>query len=161
LKKPDPTPGLVVRYDFLWKDEAKRGWQEGAKERPCAVVLSYQRTKDGELMAVLAPITHSRPEKGQAALPIPQKVGRYLRLDSDQSWIKLDELNVTLWNDPGIVPAEAGKQWEYGRLPQGLWQPAVDTIRTLAREKRVAMIDRARGDEGSHSQSKSRGERER
>ena len=36
---PEPFPGLVVRYSYLWEREASQGREEGVKDRPCAVVL--------------------------------------------------------------------------------------------------------------------------
>ena len=37
---PIPSPGLVIRYSFLWSDDAARGQEEGDKDRPCAVVVT-------------------------------------------------------------------------------------------------------------------------
>ncbi|MGH8294414.1 MAG: hypothetical protein ACRETZ_02760 [Steroidobacteraceae bacterium] len=37
---PDPRPGLVIRYAYLWKREHDAGREEGSKGRPCAIVLS-------------------------------------------------------------------------------------------------------------------------
>ena len=35
----EPVPGLVIRHNYLWQAERARGKDEGAKDRPCAVVL--------------------------------------------------------------------------------------------------------------------------
>lgn len=143
MKKPDPEQGLVIRYDYLWHDEAERGRQEGAKDRPCAIVVA--RTGEGqEVSVMLAPITHTAPSNPKGAIEIPQKVKRYLGLDDARSWIITNELNTVAWNDAGIVPAKPGLQWEYGRLPNALWQPAVDTIREMVKDRRVKMVDRTR-----------------
>ena len=40
MSLPDPKPGLVIRYSFLWSHERDRGAIEGSKDRPCAIVLA-------------------------------------------------------------------------------------------------------------------------
>ena len=44
---PDPSPGLVIRYAYLWKREADRRRTEGTKDRPGVVVLSVTTGKAG------------------------------------------------------------------------------------------------------------------
>jgi len=46
---PTPKPGLVIRYSYLWHRESLIGQEEGAKERPCAVVLALQDDADRTL----------------------------------------------------------------------------------------------------------------
>lgn len=57
---PNPVPGLVIRYSYLWASERAGGQQEGVKDRPCAVVLV---TEDdvGERVVTVLPFTHSTP----------------------------------------------------------------------------------------------------
>ena len=47
LAFPEPTPGLVIRYSYLWAQEHKHGREEGVKDRPCAVIL-VTANEDGE-----------------------------------------------------------------------------------------------------------------
>ena len=37
---PRSEPGLVIRYSYLWLSEYQAGQKEGAKDRPCAVILA-------------------------------------------------------------------------------------------------------------------------
>ncbi|MDF0490607.1 hypothetical protein PX554_20960 [Sphingomonas sp. H39-1-10] len=39
MQIPEPVPGLVIRYAYLWSHEAKVGHEEGSEDRPCAVLL--------------------------------------------------------------------------------------------------------------------------
>ena len=39
LSEP-PKNGAVIRYAYLWRDEKRRGLDEGRKDRPAAVLLS-------------------------------------------------------------------------------------------------------------------------
>lgn len=57
---PDPVPGLVIRYGFLWRSEHERGLEEGAKDRPCAVLLSVADDA-GDRTVIVLPITHTPP----------------------------------------------------------------------------------------------------
>jgi sugar phosphate permease len=40
---PEPIPGLVIRYSYLWHSEYVRGREEGQKDRPCAIVAAIPR----------------------------------------------------------------------------------------------------------------------
>jgi hypothetical protein len=74
---PAPTPGLVIRYSFLWREQAVRGLEEGEKDRPCAIVLTSARIDGGELVLVL-PVTHSIPTDPELAVEIPADTKRRL-----------------------------------------------------------------------------------
>lgn len=109
---------MVIRYDYLWRDEANRGRVEGAKDRPCAIVVAIRR--DGtESKALLAPVTHSPPDDPEHAIEIPPRVKAMLGLDDARSWIITSELNSVNWSDPGIVPVTRDR-WSYGMLPATL-----------------------------------------
>jgi len=122
VKKPEPQVGLVIRYDFLWSHERERGFEGGVKDRPCVIVTAIVRKSDGSTEVLLAPITHSSPAKETVAIEVPRRVGRSLGLDDERSYIIADETNSVAWDDPGIVPAEPGRRWAYGRIPQALYE---------------------------------------
>jgi hypothetical protein len=58
---PTPQPGLVLRYSYLWADEHDDGRKEGAKHRPCAILLATT-TDEGDLRVIVLPITHAPRE---------------------------------------------------------------------------------------------------
>ena len=133
---PDPEPGLVISYSFLWSDEAAAGHAEGKKHRPCAIVLAMtpdSRVPDGRRVIVL-PITHTRPKDADAAVELPHGIKRHLGLDDLPSWVVLDELNVFVW--PGFdlrhLPGKPG-QYAYGYLPPRFF----DRLRERLRERRA------------------------
>lgn len=140
MDKPAPAQGLVIRYDYLWRDEANRGRAEGAKDRPCAIVLAI--TRNGATTRVLlAPITHTPPDNPGDAIEIPPRVKAALGLDRDRSWIITREFNSVAWSDPGITPATA-TGWAYGMLPARLVKAVVDSV--LAHQQRgPAIVKRA------------------
>lgn len=116
----------MIRYDYLWRNEAQAGRQEGAKIRPCAVVVAIT-ANPLQPRALVAAITHSRPETGDA-ISIPPRVKKHLGLDDTPSWIITTEVNEIEWSDPGIVPV-SNTQWAYGHLPPVMAQALIDAIR--------------------------------
>jgi hypothetical protein len=47
---PRPVAGLVVRYSFLWREEAAFDLEECSKDRPCAVILVTQGDEDQQVV---------------------------------------------------------------------------------------------------------------
>jgi len=45
MSLPLPETGFVIRYSYLWRDGAKRGQEEGRKDRSCAVILAIAKGK--------------------------------------------------------------------------------------------------------------------
>ena len=137
---PVPRPGLVIRYGFLWSHEQDAGAEEGSKDRPCAIVVATQRDRDGDIRAIVAPITHAHPDDPAASIEIPPAVCRALGLDGGRHWLRLDELNRFTW--PGYdlrpIPGRAGA-FAYGMLPAGLFEALRQGIlaRQAARRVRI------------------------
>ena len=96
---PDPEPGLVIRYSYLWHDEARRGQEEGTKDRPCAIVLAVKKA-EGAPQVMVAPITHTKPRDSDTGIFLPLTVKRRLGLDELQSWIITDDVDMFSWPGP-------------------------------------------------------------
>ncbi len=62
---PEPEPGLVISYSYLWHDQHRAGAEEGRKARPCAIVVATV-DEDGDTKVYAAPITHSQPDDPHA-----------------------------------------------------------------------------------------------
>jgi hypothetical protein len=136
---PDPQGGLVISYAYLWRRESEAGQVEGAKDRPCAIVLAVRRERpEAAIIVTVAPITHAPPRDPALAMEIPPKVKQHLGLDSERSWIVLDEFNEFAW--PGFdlrpLPGTPGR-YKYGFLPPALYRKMVERILGLRRERRV------------------------
>ena len=117
---PVPRPGLVIRYSYLWESEARLGREEGAKDRPCAIILVLLREGEHPIVRVL-PVTHAPPVDPADALEIPQPTKQRLGLDSERSWVMLSEANDFIWPGPDLRPAVNGDPASvaYGMLPPG------------------------------------------
>ena len=40
MSLPIPLPGLVIRYSYLWADDAATGHEDGVKDRPSVIVMA-------------------------------------------------------------------------------------------------------------------------
>jgi len=141
LRKPEPKIGLVVKYDYLWYDQARAGQQQGFKDRPCAIIARRRVDETGDYKLLLLPITHTSIVDKKDGLVVPPKLRRYLGLDDEQSWLKTSEYNEVMWSDPGIIPAKQG-QWEYGFMPRTLTEAALRQTRQHARNQDLTKVDR-------------------
>ncbi len=115
---PDPHPGLVIRYAYLWKREHDEGREEGSKDRPCAIVLSVL-DDDGEQEVMVLPITHSPPHRPEDAIEVPPTTKQRLGLDSERSWIVITEANEFVWPGPDLrpLPGRDDSTIVHGALP--------------------------------------------
>lgn len=140
---PDPAPGLVIGYAYLWRNEAARGLEEGRKDRPCVIVLSVQSI-DGRALVTVAPITHAPPERADHAVEIPTATKARLGLDGERSWIIASDLNRFLWPGVDLRPIDRGSQrYDYGLLPAKLYLDVRDKVLVLARAGRAAITGRS------------------
>lgn len=142
---PEPEPGLVIRYAFLWGREAARGQEEGSKDRPCAVVLAAKKEGDKTLV-VVAPITHTDPGKSPA-VEIPAITKQRLGLDHDRSWIITSEVNVFEWPGPDLRPVSQGRspadrRFDYGVLPPKTLMAMRDGVEEERERGRLAEVRR-------------------
>lgn len=138
---PDPEAGLVISYSYLWSNEYRRGKLEGLKNRPCAIILVVQNQEGGQKVTV-APITHTPPANPDAAIEIPAKVKSHLALDSERSWVILDDFNEFLWPGYDLRPIAArDNKVDYGFLPPMFYKQIVSKILEL-RQKAKSVICR-------------------
>jgi hypothetical protein len=141
---PEPTPGLVVRYDYLWSRLAAAGRTQG-KDRPaCIVVASDSETRPR--FVVLLPITHSPPIGDTVAIEIPARVRQSLGLDDPPSWVIVSEFNVDEWPNGGLspVPGKPGV-FAYGFIPPGLFGRIKARMLELARDGKSGAVRRQPG----------------
>lgn len=138
---PEPSPGLVIRYDYLWSREAATGRTQG-KDRPaCLVAASDSDTKPR--FVVLLPITHSPPIGDTIAIEIPAKVRQSIGLDDEASWVVVSEYNVDEWPNAGLSPIPGKSDvYAYGLIPPGLFAKIKAQLLELAREKKSAEVRR-------------------
>lgn len=139
---PEPENGLVISYSYLWRYESENGQVEGTKNRPCAIIVVIHQEDDSKIVTV-APITHSQPNELSVAIEIPQRVKQHLGLDSDRSWVVLNDFNEFVW--PGYdlrpVPNKEGR-YDYGLLPPSFYQQLIKRILKLQHEGMISKFTR-------------------
>jgi hypothetical protein len=140
---PEPVPGLVIRYSYLWAQEHKRGQEEGVKDRPCAVILVTVNQADEQMVTVL-PISHSRPADPDLAVEIPALIKRRLNLDDERSWVVLTEANRFIWPGPDLRPGMPGNSASVGcgPLPFALFEKIRTKFIAAIRAKRASIVPR-------------------
>lgn len=120
MSLPKPAPGLVLRYGYLWADDAAAGMDAG-KDRPAAIVMTVIR--DAETRVLVLPITHATPTTGTEAMEIPAEVRRRAGLDAAPAWVVLSEFNEFVWPgyDLALIPGRAPASMAYGFLTPGFF----------------------------------------
>jgi hypothetical protein len=145
-KYPEPQVGLVISYACLWSEEAEKGRVEGRKDRPCAIILAIDEPADAAHQrkhVAVVPITHSRPHNPNVAVEIPAGVKKHLGLDSDPSWVILDELNEFVWPGFDLRPIKGDdSRIDYGLLPPKLFDRLIEKFVELREQGNVAQTSR-------------------
>ncbi|SDR60997.1 hypothetical protein SAMN05519103_07246 [Rhizobiales bacterium GAS113] len=138
---PDPKPGLVVRYDYLWSAEAATGRDQG-KDRPACLVAASDSLSRPRYV-VLLPITHSPPDATTVGIEVPAKVRQAIGLDDAPCWVIVSEHNIDEWPNGGLsqVPGTSGA-FSYGFVPPGLFSQIKARFLELARGKRGSAVRR-------------------
>lgn len=141
---PAPEPGLVIRYAYLWRDEKRRGKEEGEKDRPC-VIVNVHSAQTGDLIIRVAPITRTPPQDPSSAMEIPHGVTQYLGLKDDRQWIVIDETNRFTWPGPDLrrIPhSKPGREFFHGLIPGALFRRVRDAFVERARKRRDSPVNR-------------------
>lgn len=138
---PEPRPGLVIRYDYLWSHEAATGRIQG-KDRPTCIVAATDGLTQPRYV-VLLPITHSPPSGDTIGIEIPAKIKRAIGLDDEPSWIIVSEHNIDEWPNSGLssIPGTVGL-YSYGFIPPGLFAAVKTKFLEMARSKQSEPIRR-------------------
>lgn len=140
---PNPEPGLVVSYGYLWRDEYEQGQEEGTKNRPCAIVLTAH-DEEGDITVTVVPVTHTPPANPNDAVEIPAPTKRRLGLDNAPSWIVVSEINRFVWPGPDLRPVSRAEpdRFDYGLLPPGLFRQVKERLAACAASRRLKGVPR-------------------
>lgn len=139
-----PQAGLVIHYSYLWHDEARRGQEEGVKDRPC-VIFRTQKSPDDRLLVSVFPITHTPQDEASKAVAIPAKTRARLGLDAQPSWVVTTECNRFTWPGFDLRPLpgkEDRSPYAYGYLPKALFDMSRERFTDHALERRFRVVGR-------------------
>jgi hypothetical protein len=140
---PEPVPGLVIRYSYLWRRDYEQGRDEGSKDRPCAIVMAVV-DEDGEQDILVLAVTHSPPSDPADAIEIPPQTKNRLGLDFDRSWIVISEANEFVWPGPDLrpIPGHDESSIAYGVLPPRFFAYVRDRFLERDQRKRSMRVKR-------------------
>jgi len=140
---PQPEPGLVIRYSYLWLSEYQAGQEEGTKDRPCGVILALD-DEDGETRVLVLPITHTPPSDPSTAVEIPLQTKQRLGLDFERSWIVLSEANEFFWPGADLrpIPNADPSTIAYGFLPPRLFNHVRERFVALVKSRKAKRVTR-------------------
>lgn len=117
---PEPQPGLIIRYDYLWRREAALG-RDQSKDRPACLIAATDRTVHPRFVVIL-PITHTPPSEETVGVEIPSRVRQFLGLGDVSCWVIVSEHNTDEWPNAGLrpLPGHPGV-FSYGFVPPRLF----------------------------------------
>lgn len=140
---PQPAPGLVTRYAYVWRREATQGRESGAKDRPCVIVLAVRKLA-GQTFVTVAPITHTKPEIEESGVRLPVEAQQRVGLDTEPAWVIISEVNSFIWPGPDLRPISPDKPdtFAYGFLPEDLLTLIRDRLVAWHRTHRVSVTQR-------------------
>jgi hypothetical protein len=139
---PTPEPGLVISYAYVWNYEARRGQEEGRKDRPCVIALAVERQTNGETVVTVLPVTHRTPEHAAAAIEIPRAVKQHLGLDAERSWVIVSEGDQFVWPGCDLRKLRGTDRYDYGFLPPRFFNDVMAAFRAWHKAHRVALTPR-------------------
>lgn len=139
---PEPEPGLLVRYAYLWRREQEAGREEGTEDRPCAVVLDLADAEAGRPWVIVLPVTHSPPRPPDEGVELPTATKRRLGLDGERSWVVLSEANRFRLPGPDlrVLPGCGPESAAYGVLPPDVFRLIRDRFLARLRARRAAAV---------------------
>jgi hypothetical protein len=141
---PKPRPGLVFRYEYVWKKQSLAGRSVGEKARPVCCVAVAVSAVGGDPRVLIAPITTQPPVPTVPAIELSVAIRRHLGLDADtRSWVILNEANIDRWPTPDMrqVPGKPGR-FEYGVLPLKMVTAIREMIQPALLAKRFDVVAR-------------------
>lgn len=139
---PNPEPGLVISYSYLWHFQHQAGQEEGQKVRPCVIVVAAERTDDGATIVTVLPITHTKPRAPSSGVEIPMRVKRHLALDEEPSWIIISEGNKFVWPGYDLHKLPASERYDYGFLPPRLFDQVIKAFMDCHKAGRLRQTSR-------------------
>jgi mRNA-degrading endonuclease toxin of MazEF toxin-antitoxin module len=139
---PEPEPGLVIHYEYLWRWEAAESRETGAKARPAVIVLVAGDGPD----VMVVPITTQPPTDDRDTVEIPARVAAHLGLDTTRSSrAVVDEVNMFQWpNDLAPRSAAMSGSFHYGFIPPRLFERIKQAVLKNRRSGTLRHVKRPR-----------------
>jgi hypothetical protein len=98
----------------------------------------------GDTVVYVLPVTHSPPTAPDDAVELPQATKVRLGLDSEASWIVVNEVNSFVWPGPDLrpLPGNPPASSAYGMLPGAVFTVVRMRFMNRLRDRRAGMVKR-------------------
>ena len=135
---PEPRPGLVIGYDFLFREQADAGMENASKPHPAAIVIVTKQ--DVQTRVSLVAISHSPPRSGQAHhhMKLAPSECRQMGLDSGDHWVNLRDINSFDWPGYDLARIAPDGGYVYGRMSKGTFVRLVEALKICAGRRVIA-----------------------
>jgi hypothetical protein len=129
---PEPIPGLIFRYGYLWLEEYRKGRTDPSKDRPACIIAKVVQQADRLLKiaddvavepgdVIILPITTKPPGSGQIAVELTADEKRLCQLNPEfPSWLIVSEFNADIWPNADISLIRGTNRIDYGIARPGL-----------------------------------------
>ena len=134
---PTPVPGLVIGYEFLFREDHAAGRENANRPHPCAIIIV---TEDGPHQRVrVVAISHAPPSPSAAAhhMQLTPAECRQIGQDHADHWVNLRDINGFDWPGYDLKPIAPGKNYAFGRLPRATFARLVAAMKACAGHKTI------------------------
>ncbi len=149
---PEPKPGLLFRYGYLWLEEGKSGRSDPSKDRPACIVARVAETTaslqviGGDIEpgdVIIFPITTRPPRHGSVGVELSADEKRQCGLDPEfPSWVIVSEFNADVWPNADMSLIPGRDRFDYGVAHPGLMRRIGHKFAEARRTTRVLGIKR-------------------
>lgn len=92
------------------------------------MVVVARIVRAGRTEIIVAPVTHSAPDRPDGAVEMPKRVKQALGLDEARSWVVTSELNCFIWPGPDIRVAPGRETPVYDAIPEILFNQVREAL---------------------------------
>lgn len=137
---PAPRPGLVIGYEFLYREDAAAGLENAARAHPCAIVL-VAGSNPAPRVSVVA-VSHAPPPESAALdyMQLTPPEARQMGLDSGDHWVNLRDINSFDWPGYDLKPIAPGRRFVFGRMGRATFTRLVEALKA---RRRLQVIKRS------------------
>ena len=151
---PDPAPGLIFRYGYLWLEEFRKGQVDPSKDRPACIVMRVTQRGASSLEAmgeaaiapgdvIIFPVTTRPPRAGAVGVELTADEKRLCRLDpGTRSWLIVSEFNADVWPNADLSLIPGTHRFDYGIAPPGLMRRIARTFAEGRQTRRIVGVKR-------------------
>jgi hypothetical protein len=140
MKTPDPFPGLVIGYSYLWHHDYKLERDFSEKPATHGVVLSVEE-EVGDKLVIVAALTDIK-RRDTEGIELPEATRIRLGLPSPQYWIIISEVNRFVWPGPDLRSVSALTENGLSAIPPALFETVKSAMRALSKRDQLKAVTR-------------------